>query len=468
MNKEKQLLKNTAIVTIGKICTQLITFLLLPLYTYVLSTEEYGIVDLLNTLVSLFIPIVTLQIEQGVFRYLIDCREDKEKEKKVITTSILFMVAQTILYLVIFACASQFIHNNYKYFLAVNLVANVFANILLQVSRGMGDNTKYAIGSFLSGAVTVVLNVVFIVVFKWGAYGMLAATLIGNLMCAIYLIITKKIYQKVSIKLFDKALLKEILKYSIPLVPNMISWWVVNASDRMIVTAVLGVATNGIYSAANKFSSVLMTLNSVINMTWTESASLNIETEDRDEFFSKIFNVILRIFGALCIGVVAYMPFVFPILINEKFGDAYYQIPILIIATIFNILVSFLGAIYVAKKLTKEIAKTSIFAGIINIVLDITLINFIGLYAASVSTAVAYFSMFMYRYIDSKKYVNLHISKKFVISLIAISVATIICYYIRNTALNLMMAIFVTIYAVFVNRNSFKFIINMLKKKRAS
>lgn len=468
MNKEKQLLKNTAIVTIGKICTQLITFLLLPLYTYVLSTEEYGIVDLLNTLVSLFIPIVTLQIEQGVFRYLIDCREDKEKEKKVITTSILFMVAQTILYLVIFACASQFIHNSYKYFLAVNLVANVFANILLQISRGMGDNTKYAIGSFLSGAVTVILNVIFIVLFKWGAYGMLFATLIGNLMCAMYLTISKEIYKKVSIKLFDKALLKEILKYSIPLVPNMISWWVVNASDRMIVTAALGVATNGIYSAAHKFSSVLMTLNAVINMTWTESASLNIEKEDRDEFFSKIFNVILRIFGSLCLGVVAYMPFVFPILINEKFGDAYYQIPILIIATIFNILVSFLGAIYVAKKLTKEIAKTSIFAGIINIVLDITLINFIGLYAASVSTAVAYFSMFMYRFIDSKKYVNLHISKKIVISLIAMSVATIICYYIRNTALNLIMAIFVTIYAAFVNRNSFKFMLNMLKKKRTS
>ena len=65
MNKEKQLIKNTAIVSIGKICTQLITFFLLPLYTALLTTEQYGVVDLMNTLVALFLPIVTLQIKCG-------------------------------------------------------------------------------------------------------------------------------------------------------------------------------------------------------------------------------------------------------------------------------------------------------------------------------------------------------------------------------------------------------------------
>ena len=76
MNREKQLVKNTVIITIGKICTQMISFFLLPLYTSILTTEEYGVVDLLNTLVSLFIPIVTFQIEQAVFRYLINTRND--------------------------------------------------------------------------------------------------------------------------------------------------------------------------------------------------------------------------------------------------------------------------------------------------------------------------------------------------------------------------------------------------------
>ena len=112
-----------------------------------------------------------------------------------------------------------------------------------------------------------------------------------------------------------------MLKYSIPLVPNMISWWVVDASDRTIVTSFLGIGMNGILSAATKFSNVISTLYSVFNLTWTESAAINIDSEDRDEFFSKILDFIIRFFGSLILGIIAFMPLVFSLMINEKFGD---------------------------------------------------------------------------------------------------------------------------------------------------
>ena len=83
MNREKSLFKNTIIITIGKICTQLITFFLLPVYTGILTTAEYGVVDLLNTLVSFCLPIVTLQLEQSIFRELIEVRNDDIKTKKI-------------------------------------------------------------------------------------------------------------------------------------------------------------------------------------------------------------------------------------------------------------------------------------------------------------------------------------------------------------------------------------------------
>lgn len=223
MNKEKQLLKNTAIISIGKICTQIITFFLLPLYTAVLSTEEYGIVDILNTLIFLLIPILTLQIEQGIFRYLLEKKDEKKEQQKIITSSILFCALQTVIYLILFTIISPLIHNNYKYFLAVNLVANVFSSVLLQTSRGLQDNVTYAIGSFLSGFFTVILNVIFIVFFKMGAYGILTATLIGNVICTLYIVFKKKIYQYIKIKYFDKYVLKNMLKYSIPLIPNALS-----------------------------------------------------------------------------------------------------------------------------------------------------------------------------------------------------------------------------------------------------
>lgn len=465
MSKGKELFKNTAIVSIGKICTQLITFFLLPVYTAVLSNEEYGVVDLLNTLTSLFLPIATLQIEQGIFRYLIDCRDEKEKQSTVITTILRFTVIQSIVCILIFLCISPFIHNQYKYFLVINLIMCIFSTILLQICRGLGDNKKYAVGSFITGAVTVILNVLFIVAFHWGAYGMLAATAISNLLCAIYIFFTKKIFCYIKPKKYNKIILKEILRYSIPLIPNMISWWIVSASDRTIISAMIGVAQNGIYSAANKFSGVFTTLYSVFNLTWTESASININSEDRDEFFSKILDFVLRFFGSLCLGTIAAIPFVFNILINESFAEAYYQIPILILGTIFNILVSFLGSIYVAKKLTKEIAKTSIIAAIINIVVNLLGIKTIGLYAASISTLVAYASMFIYRWIDSKKYVHLKVNKKLLIITTIFYIITMITYYIRNWILCLIMLLLVVVFAIYINKNTAKYLTSFIKEK---
>ena len=465
MSKGKDLAKNTAIVSIGKICTQLITFFLLPIYTAVLSNEEYGVVDLLNTLTSLLLPLATLQIEQGIFRYLLDCRENKEKQTTLITTVSKFILVQSAICILIFLCASPFIHNEYKYFLMANLLMGILSSISLQICRGLGDNKTYAVGSFITGALTVILNVMFIVAFKWGAYGMLIATAISNLLCAIYVFVKKKIYKYIDIKQNDKKLLKDIIKYSVPLIPNMISWWIVSASDRTIISAVIGVAQNGIYSAANKFSGIFSTLYSVFNLTWTESASININSEDRDEFFSKIFDFIVRFFGSLCLGTIAVMPFVFGILVNEKFAESYYQIPILILGSVFNILVSFLGSVYVAKKLTKEIAKTSIIAAIINIVLNIALINQIGLYAASISTVIAYFAMFIYRWIDVKKYVSIKTNKALIAVLSVSFLIAIITYYLKMKIISIVVLLAVIIIAIYINKDSAKYLTEIVKKR---
>lgn len=465
MSKGKDLAKNTAIVSIGKICTQLITFFLLPVYTAVLSNEEYGVVDLLNTLTSLLLPIVTLQIEQGIFRYLIDCRENNEKQIKLITTIIRFMIIQSIACIVIFFCISPFIHNEYKYFLMANLLMGIFSSLLLQICRGLGDNATYAIGSFITGAFTVVLNVIFIVAFRWGAYGMLGATAISNFICAVYIFLKRKIYKYIKPKQFDKKILKEIIKYSVPLIPNMISWWIVSASDRTIISAVIGIAQNGIYSAANKFSGVFTTLYSVFNLTWTESASININSEDRDEFFSKILDFVIRFFGCLCLGTIAVMPFVFNILINEKFAEAYYQIPILILGSVFNILVSFVGSIYVAKKLTKEIAKTSIISAVINIFVNIVLIKSIGLYAASISTVIAYALMFIYRWIDVKRYVKFNVNKILMFALIIMYGVTIFTYYLKNSMISVIVLVIVVVFAIITNLNSVSYLKQIVKDK---
>lgn len=465
MNREKSLIKNTMIITIGKISTQLITFFLLPVYTAILSTEEYGIVDLLNTLVSLCLPIITFQIEQAVFRKLIDSRMNELEVKKTISTTFYTILIQSLVYLIFFFLIAQFVHNQYKYFLVTNVIACIFSNTLLQIARGLGDNKKYAIGSFITAFITVILNVVFIVSFKWGAYGMLLATLIGNIMCSLYIFKAERLYKYISFKIYSKELLKSLWKYSLPLIPNAISWWIFNSSDRIIVTTVLGIAQNGILSAAYKFSSVYITLYNIFNMTWTESASLHINDKDNSEFFSKIINVTLKLFTTICFGIIACMPFAFPIMINEKFGEAYNQIPILMLASVFNVIAGLLSVIYIAKKDTKSVAKTSIVAAIINIIVNLGLINVIGLYAASISTLVSYLVMAIYRLHDVKKYIKIELDKKFLKLAFVMLIILFISYYINNIYINITVLFVTTSISFVINKDSIQFVINIINKK---
>ena len=250
------------------------------------------------------------------------------------------------------------------------------------------------------------------------------------------------------------------------MVPNQLSWWIITVSDRTIITYILGVGMNGIYSAANKFSSICTSLFGIFNLTWAESASMYIGDKDSSEYFSNIISTTLKLFIALCFGIISFMPFVFKFLITgEGYAEAYFQIPILMLSTIFSIAVSLFGSIYVALKKSGEIAKTSIYAAIINIVVNLLLINFIGLYAASISTFIAYLAMSIYRYFDIQKYKRIKIDKK----LIAISVITgsviVVIYYIRNTYLCLLGALISVIFALLYNKNLLFNIFQIVKKK---
>ncbi len=466
MSREKNLAKNTIIITIGKICTQLITFFLLPLYTGILSTSEYGTVDLLNTLVSLLLPIVTFQVEQAVFRELIEVRGKKDKESRIISSAVITVIFQCIVYLIIFALISPFINNHYKFFLATNVVANIFLSLLLQIARGFGDNKKYAFASFVSALSTIVFNVLFLVVIKLGANGMLLGTMLGQIVASIYLIFALSIPKYLKIKAFKKEVIYTLWKYSLPLIPNAISWWIFNASDRVIASAFLGVDQNGILAASLKFSTVFITFYNIFNMSWTESISIAIKDDDVSDYFNKMFNIILRLFTALAIGMIACMPFVFPIMINEKFSDGYGLVPISIIGSLFNVVVGLVSVIYIAKKNTKAIANTSIVSAIINIIVHLVLIKFIGLYAAVISTFVAFFIMSIYRLIDvSKRYFKVKMNIKFIIQSLIALIVVFISYYINNIYLNIFVVLFAVFFTIYINKNSFDIILNMVMKK---
>ena len=450
MSRQKDLAKNTAIITFGKICTQFVSFLLLPLYTAILEPEVYGIADLFNSYIYLIIPLVSLMLDQGLFRFLLDCRNDENKQKSLVTTVLTINLIEIIIYIVIYLCIQQFIGSQYKIFLLIDVALNVIINTLMQFARGIGRNGVYAISSFLSATMIVVSNVVTLLILRMGAWGLFVSTVVGRSIALIATFILLQTWKYFSPKAFSREELKKLMKYSLPFIPNQLSWWVIGVSDKTVISWFLSVAANGIYSVANKFSSIFITFFNIFNLSWTESVSLHIKDSDADEFLEETINMLFSVFYSVCIGIIAFMPLVFPIIINEQYNEAYRQVPILMLAVLFQVIVGLYSVIYVALKKSTEIAKTSFFAAVINIGVDVALIKFIGLYAASISTLAAYGAMAIYRYFHIKKYVNVPLNHK----LRYFFVTTVVCvsYYRNSLVINIVTALAVTIYALLTNK----------------
>lgn len=467
MSRESNLAKNTIIITIGKVCTQLVSFFLLPLYTAILSTEDYGIVDLLNTLVALLLPIFTLQIDQALFRELVEVRDNESKTAEVVRTGIISIVIQGIIYLCVFVLVSPWIHNKYKLFLASNVLVNAMLGVFLQIARGFGKNKYYAVASFLSASLTIVFNLFFLVGFKLGATGMLVATLLGQLLAAIYLVLALHIVYYFKAGRCNRKVLVKLLKYSIPLIPNAISWWIIDASDRVIVSSFLGVAQNGILAASLKFAALLTGLNYITTLSWTESIAVAINDADIESYFNRMINVFLRFYVALTIGMIACMPFVFPILINAKYQAGYGLVPISLLATLFNVVVGLVSVVYVAKKNTKAIAQTSVMAALINISIHLLLINRIGLYAAVLSSFIAFFSMSVLRIIDIRKkgYIKIKIDISLITSTCLALLVVLMTYYFDIVWLHVIALIIAILFAIGINKHTFATIINLVLSK---
>ena len=407
MNQKKQLMKNTIIIAIGKLSTQIISYLLLPLYTSQLDPSEYGNYDFICTLSVFLCPIITLLMEESMFRYLIDA-DSKVQRKKIITQTIIYTFFGTVLFTIIATLIMGF-GTDYTPMYITAIITFVISNILIglsnALSRGLGKIKLYSVSNFILGISTIILNIVFILALNEGAEGLLWANTITNAFTAIFILAILKLPKYIG--KIDKPLMKNMIKYSIPLVPNSISWSIINMSDRIILTQMVSSAANGIYAMANKFPNIINVLYGYFYTAWKESAAKIVKEDNKNQYYNSIYHDAKRFLYAVTICLIAVMPFAFPIFINEAYDEAYVYIPIVMIATYYSNLSSFYGGIFSAYKDTKIMGTTTIVAAVINLVIDLLLVNSLKIYAACFSTLIANLIVYFYRKKKLKKYLKL-------------------------------------------------------------
>jgi O-antigen/teichoic acid export membrane protein len=468
MSKKAELLKNTAILAFGKLSMQIVVLILLPVYTIYLSPAEFGFYDLILTYITLLAPALTIQLEMSVFRHLIDVREDRSGKISIISNVVNILGIAVVAISLMAFVLSQLVAIPYLLYITILLIVVAISGVLIQISRGLGNYKAFAVGSIISAIVTLLAAIYFVVFAGMGILGILISSILANIGASVYLVIANKVWRFINTKQLSVVTKKSILVYSLPLVPNNAAVWVVSAADRTLVTLMIDVAANGIYAVASRFPLALIGLFNVYNMSWTEAVSLHLNSKDndRDVFLSDAFNTGIRLIASMGLLMVVLMHFVFPILIDSDFNEAYLYIPILTVGTVASAAVSMFGAVYIAKKMTKKVATTSIYAAALNIALTVLLIPIFGLFGAACASVISFSAIAVIRHFDLKKYITLSYDVRSFMILLVSYIIICILYYATNIIYDILAVFIATAVIFWINKVEIHGIIKRLRHVR--
>lgn len=429
MNREKELAKNTIILSIGTFLPKLASFITLPILTGYLTKAEYGTYDLITILVSLFLPSVTLQVQAAAFRFLIDARDDQEKTESIITCIVLFIMPISLIALTILFFCLPGENVVIRIMICLYFLADIMVNATRQISRGLHLNMAYSISAIVSALGKMVFAVICVYILRAGLLGTVVSLFMASFLSFLFLAFRTKVYRSFNISSFKMDTLNSLLRYSWPLVPNNMSAWVMRVSDRIVVSFFMGIEANAVYAVANKIPSLLSIAQSTFTMAWQENASIVSKDEDASEYYSSMFRTMFDLMAGLFGLLISSTPLLFRILIHGDYGESYFQIPILFVAMFFFCMSNYLGGIYVAYKQSKSVGITSTAAAACNLAVDLALIQKIGLFAASGSTLVSYIFLFFYRLVDVQKIVKVRYDKIHIILILGmILTESVLCY----------------------------------------
>lgn len=461
MTESRKLARNTILIAISRFSNQFLAFIMLPFYTTWLTKSEYGLVDIILTYGALIAPLVMLNMDMAVFRYLVDIRKNKNKQAEIITNSVELVLVASAIALAVFILVDAIVDFELAFSMALYFFSVAFGSLVLNVTRGLGHIKSFAIAGVVQGVAGVIFTVILVHYANLGPQGILVGTALGSIIPAIVLLVKTRMYSMINIYKRSVSVKKELLGYSLPLVPNSILGWVFNVSDRTILFLAVSAAANGVYAISNKFAGVLGSMWGVFYMSWSETAALNIDKPGRDKFFSFVGTASFSIFGSLAFIGVPATAVVFPFMINNSFHEALLYVPLLMFANFLNAVIGFYSAIYLAKKLTKQVMYTSLIAAIINIALTIALVGLIQIWAATIATFLAYGTLAIYRHYDMKKYVTISYDKLVIVKVIAIYVFVSVGYYVAYVLpsgywINIVSLTFAIIAAYWLNRTIIK------------
>ena len=288
--------------------------------------------------------------------------------------------------------------NNYIWLIICYILASNIHSVCSQYVCAIGRTKLFAAQGVLNTALTVVLNIIFLAGLNIGVTGYVLSVVLADLLSTAFVFIAARLYTAFKIKKISRSVMKDLLRFCLPLVPSTVFWWITGVSDRYMVAFICSDEMNGLYTAAYKIPTLLTYVVTIFNDAWKLSAVS--ESEDREkcaDFYSQVYKYYIAVMfiGGGAIAVASQL-FAW-ILFADSYYSAWIYIPILAAATVFTSLDTFLGSVYFTVKRTSMSLWTSLAGAAINIALNIALIPTYGAMGASIATFASYFLVYVIR-----------------------------------------------------------------------
>lgn len=426
--KFKSLFSDTIVFAVGNVLTKLVLFLLMPIYTSAMTSSEYGTGELIYNTVELTIPIATLCLYEAVFRFAIDSDSDHKKLLSNAFSLILKIFGAIFLIALI---VDIFIDYPYIwYFIAILFtwsIRQLFANF----ARGIGRTKTFAASGVIHALSLCICNIILLSVFHMGVYGYLISIIVANCISTLFLLFAVNIPKYIAFKQSDKDLLKAMLIYSLPMIPNTLSWWFVNISSRYVIVAFMGASVAGLFTAASKLPSMMHLMSTIFQQAWQFSSSKEFGKKGDDKFFTGVFKLYTSFILICTSGLIVLTPLISKVVLQGEFYQAWVYVPLLLLSACFNCYSVYFGSFYTAAKKNKMLMISTVVGAVLNIGICLATVQFIGVYGALIASCVSYFVIVAIRIVDTRKYTKIKIDWPIsILSLVLVTVqATIFSVY---------------------------------------
>lgn len=415
MKREKRLVVNTILYFLGSSGKGLLPIVIVLLGSHYINPAELGTYDIVFAIISLLQPIIIFQINDAVYRWLVDNKTDKSS---VIKIGFAVLIRNMAALIVILCFVKTLIPIDNFALISCLLILNCIYPVLQQITRGLKHHKLYAVSGIFNAIVIMFISIVCIGALDMGVAGIYLSQIIGTLFSIVILVERQFDVFRVNYhKPVDKTLEKEMMAYSIMLIPNSINQWLIKGADKYFILYFMGTFSNGIYSVAHRFPELLLMVNNMFYSAWVEQSIVERDSKDKNFYFTKIFDFYSNILFGIVLILMPISKYVVRYTVGTQYLDSWKYVSILYIGVIFSAFSSFFGTGYLSSKKTSGIMKTSFWGVLVNCVINFLFMKRFGIQVAAVSSLCSYLFMWLYRVKETQVVMEILIKWKKIIML---------------------------------------------------